>query len=207
MTFHQHLLKGTKYVQQSDPVLRKIINKVGQCTINLQKDYYKALVSSIVSQQLSVKAADTIYSRFLDLIKHNLVPGEVRNFDRENLRTAGLSNQKSSYILDLSNKFYENPTIYNHLENIDDEKVIEHLTKVKGIGEWTAHMFLMFSLGRLDVLPHGDVGFQNAVMLYYNLAIKPTRQTIEKLSSNWKPYRTIAVWYLWAITDQNLEIK
>jgi DNA-3-methyladenine glycosylase II len=204
MTFQQQLLDGTQYVKKSDSVLEEIINKIGPCTIKLQKDYYTALVSSIISQQLSVKAADTIYSRFLDLIQHNLVPSEVLGFEKQTLRTVGLSNQKSSYILDLSQKFHENPGIYNHLEDLDDKSAIEHLTMVKGIGEWTAHMFLMFSLGRLDVLPHGDVGFQNALKEYYNLAVKPDRAIVEKLSSNWRPFRTIGVWYLWAIMDQNM---
>jgi len=202
MTFNQHLLTGTQHIQQSDPILEKIIRTVGTCKIDLQKDYYKSLVASIVSQQISVKAANSIRARFMDLIDHNLEPSEIRKFDLETLRTAGLSKQKSSYILDLSNKFFENPEIYHHLEDLDDKLVIEHLTEVKGIGEWTAHMFLMFSLGRLNVLPIGDIGFQNAVMKHYNLNKKPDKKTIQNISKPWDPYCSIAVWYLWEITDQ-----
>ncbi len=202
MSFKQQLQIGTKHVSIEDPVLSKIIKEVGPCTISANKDYFGALVSSIVSQQISVKAADTIYGRFLELIGHQLIPEKVNHFEIDELRKAGLSKQKASYILDLSSKFIHNPGIYNHLENLEDELAIKHLTQVKGIGEWTAQMFLMFSLERLDILPHLDVGFKNAVLNYYQLSQKPSKKTMEKISEPWKPYRSIGVWYLWAITDQ-----
>lgn len=191
------LLTAKKWLVQKDPILEKIISRIGNCTISKRTDYYKSLVHSIIGQQISVKAAHSIARKFLLLIDNNLNPIVVRRYSIEELRTAGLSLQKSSYILDLSEKFYKDKNIYDHLEQLDDSEVIEHLTEVKGIGEWTAHMFLIFSLGRLDVLATGDIGFQNAVMKQYGFKMKPTKKQLEKLGKKWAPYRSVAVWYLW----------
>ncbi len=196
------LSTASNWLSQKDPILEKIIARIGNCTISKRTDYYKSLVNSIIGQQISVKAAQSIARKFLLLIDNNLEPEVVREYSIGELRSAGLSLQKSSYILDLSEKFYINKNIYDHLEQLDDLEVIEHLTEVKGIGEWTAHMFLIFSLGRLDILATGDIGFQNAVMKQYGFKKKPTKKQLEKLGKKWTPYRSVAVWYLW----QSLEV-
>jgi DNA-3-methyladenine glycosylase II len=191
------LSTASEWLAQKDPVLTKIISQVGPCTFSKKTDYYKTLVHSIIGQQISVKAAQSIAKKFHKLIDNDLEPHIVRDYSIEDLRTAGLSLQKASYILDLSDKFYQNKNVYDHLEQLDNKGVIDHLTEVKGIGEWTAHMFLIFSLGRLDVLPVGDIGFQNAVMKLYGFKSKPDKKQLNKIGKKWIPYRSVAVWYLW----------
>lgn len=179
-----------------------IISKVGSCEIELEEDFFRSLTSSIVSQQISTKAANTIFGRFMDLIDDRLEPAVVQTYSLERLREVGLSRQKASYILDLSQKFHNNAAIYDHLNDLPDEEVIKHLTEVKGIGEWTAHMFLIFSLGRLDVLPHADLGFQNSLVRQYQLDSRPTKKQMMEIAETWHPYRSVAVWYLWQVYDQ-----
>jgi len=205
LSLKKQLKIATKLLQENDPVLRTIIEDIGKCAISKRKDYYIALVNSIIAQQISVKAAQSIRKKFLDLIGGNLKPEKVCTYTIEELRTAGLSIQKATYIHDLSEKFAENNNMYRHLGQYPDEEVIKILTRVKGIGVWTAQMFLIFSLGRLDVLPVDDVGFQNAVMMYYRLRKRPSRKRLEQLAKKWIPYRSVAVWYLWEAVDRKPE--
>lgn len=190
------------YLSQQDVVLAEIIAKVGPCAIMPRKNYYKALVNSIIAQQISVSASRSIRNKFMDLINQNLEPENVVLYSIVQLRSVGLSIQKASYIYDLSLKFAQNKNVYNHLGRFSDEEVIKMLTEVKGIGVWTAQMFLIFSLGRLDILPLDDVGFRNAVQIQYNMKSNPSKNRLERLTAKWKPYRSVAVWYLWQAVDK-----
>lgn len=196
------LQAALEYLSQQDLVLAEIIARVGPCTITLQKNYYQALVNSIIAQQISVSASRSIRNKFMELIDQNLEPESVLPYSILQLRSAGLSIQKATYIHDLSLKFAQNKAVYNHLGRFSDEEVIKKLTDVKGIGVWTAQMFLIFSLGRLDVLPLDDVGFRNAVHLHYNIKSIPSKKRLERLAEKWKPYRSVAVWYLWQAVDK-----
>ncbi len=198
----KQLQTALDYLSQQDVVLAEIIAKVGPCAIMPRKNYYKALVNSIIAQQISVSASRSIRNKFMELIDQNLEPESVLPYSILQLRSAGLSIQKASYIYDLSLKFAQNKTVYNHLGRFSDEEVIKMLTEVKGIGVWTAQMFLIFSLGRLDVLPLDDVGFRNAVQIQYNMKSNPSKNRLERLAAKWKPYRSVAVWYLWQAVDK-----
>lgn len=198
----KQLQTALDYLSQQDVVLAEIIAKVGPCAIMPRKNYYKALVNSIIAQQISVSASRSIRNKFMDLINQNLVPENVVSYSIVQLRSVGLSIQKASYIYDLSLKFAQNKNVYNHLGRFSDEEVIKMLTEVKGIGVWTAQMFLIFSLGRLDILPLDDVGFRNAVQIQYNMKSNPSKNRLERLATKWKPYRSVAVWYLWQAVDK-----
>lgn len=198
----KQLQTALDYLSQQDVVLAEIIAKVGPCAIMPRKNYYKALVNSIIAQQISVSASRSIRNKFMDLINQNLEPENVVSYSIVQLRSVGLSIQKASYIYDLSLKFAQNKNVYNHLGRFSDEEVIKMLTEVKGIGVWTAQMFLIFSLGRLDILPLDDVGFRNAVQIQYNMKSNPSKNRLERLATKWKPYRSVAVWYLWQAVDK-----
>ena len=164
---------------------------------------FESLVQSIVYQQLSGKAAKTIFQRFLKLFKKGRFPkpDEVLKVPSIKLRSAGLSNQKTSYILDLARKFSNGEIAHDQFHVMSDEEIIEHITKVKGIGVWTAQMFLMFSLNRPDVLPTGDLGIQKGFKKLFGLKQLPSPKRMEKLAENWRGHRTVASLYLWKIVD------
>ncbi len=196
------LQTAIKHLSEKDEVMASIISQVGSCGITHRKNYYKALVHSIMAQQISVKASQSIAKRFYQLIGQKLEPSNVLKHSIDELRSVGLSIQKATYIRDLSEKFAQNENIYNHLGQYSDEEAIMKLTEVKGIGIWTAQMFLIFSLGRLDILPLDDVGFQNAFQKYYKMKKRPSPNYLEKMSKKWSPYRSVAVWYLWEAFDR-----
>lgn len=199
---NKQLQTAIEYLSTKDEVMALIIKNVGDCRISKSRNYYKALVHSIMAQQISVKASQSIAKKFYKLIDDKLQPDNVLMYSIEELRTVGLSIQKATYIRDLSEKFALNENIYSHLGQFSDEEVIVKLTEVKGIGVWTAQMFLIFSLGRLDVLPLDDVGFQNAFQKYYKMKKRPSPKYLERMSKKWSPYRSVAVWYLWEAFDQ-----
>lgn len=199
---NKQLQTAIEYLSTKDEVMALIIKNVGDCRISKSRNYYKALVHSIMAQQISVKASQSIAKKFYKLIDDKLQPDNVLMYSIEELRTVGLSIQKATYIRDLSEKFALNENIYSHLGQFSDEEVIMKLTEVKGIGVWTAQMFLIFSLGRLDVLPLDDVGFQNAFQKYYKMKKRPSPKYLERMSKKWSPYRSVAVWYLWEAFDQ-----
>lgn len=187
-----------KHLRHVDPVLAKIMRQHGRCRIQPDRRYFQALVEAILSQQLSVKAAATIFARFQGLLAGRILPGMIMELQDEQFRGAGISRQKMSYLRDLSSKWqlgFINPRRFAYM---NDEQVIAMLTQVKGIGRWTAEMFLIFSLRRLDVLPVGDLGFRNALQKAYGLRKLPEAKRITTLAEKWKPYRSIATWYLWA---------
>lgn len=198
---------GAKHLRASDPILEIIIKRAGLSTITPHKNYYQELVESIISQQLSVKAAATIQKRFLDLFKGDdfPTPAEILKKDIEQLRAVGLSRQKASYIQDLALKVIEETVRFNHLDALTNDEVIAELTQIKGVGVWTVHMFLMFCMGRLDVLPVGDLGIKNGIQKLYDLDTSPTPEVIQNIATanNWHPYESIASWYVWHSLNNN----
>jgi DNA-3-methyladenine glycosylase II len=165
-------------------------------------DAYGALLRSIVGQQLSTKAARTIYERMLELFDgHAPTPRQLLAADPEKIRAAGLSRPKISYLRDLAEHVEKGELELDRLDELPDEEVIEQLTAVKGIGEWSAHMFLMFHLGRPDILPVGDQGIRNAIKAQYGLRKLPDAKRMEKIAKPWRPYRTLACLYLWSSLD------
>jgi len=184
-----------------DPVLGAVIKRIGACGMaeRQRKDHLTALIGSIVSQQLSTKAAATIFGRFVALFPDNAISGAaaIAAIDDVRLRGVGLSGQKVGYLRDLCARIGDGRLDLAALDALDDEEVIERLTAVKGFGRWTAEMFLMFRLHRPDVLPVGDLGIQNAVQRLYRLRKRPDPKRLMKLGEPWRPYRSVACWYLW----------
>jgi DNA-3-methyladenine glycosylase II len=189
----------------NDPTLGIIIERGGVPTFEPNTNYYQALVDSIISQQLSVKAAATILKRFIELFpgKDFPEPTDILQKDIEDFRAVGLSRQKAGYIQDLAVKVIDGTVQFDHLDSLSNEEVIKELTLIKGVGVWTAHMFLMFCMGRLDVLPVGDLGIRNGIQRLYGLSVSPTPEDIEALAhkNKWKPYESIASWYIWQSLD------
>ena len=184
-----------------DRTLGAAIKQIGACGMadRQRKDHLSALVGAIVSQQLSTKAAATIFGRFVALFPDGHIPHApaIHALDDATLRGVGLSGQKVGYLRDLCTRIADGRLQLEELEALDDELVIERLTSVKGFGRWTAEMFLMFRLHRPDVLPAGDLGIVNAIQRLYGLRKRPDPKKILKLGEAWRPYRSVASWYLW----------
>jgi len=181
--------------------LRAIIERVGSCRMGFGEAEFSSLAESIVYQQLNGKAAATIFQRFADLAGEPLTPQGILKLSDEQLRSAGLSKQKSAYLKDLATKTNAGLLDFTRLPALSDEEVIQHLTRVKGIGEWTAHMFLMFSLRRQNVLPTGDYGIQVAMKKHYKKRKLPKPKDMQKIAKAWEPYRSVACWYMWRSLD------
>ena len=187
-----------------DPVMRELIRRHGPCGLaeNQHTDPYRALVHSIMSQQLSSKAAATIARRFDDLFGGAFpTPAQVLGMPEDRLRSVGLSGMKVSFVRDLARRIGDGSLRLDALDQMTDEEVIAALTEVRGIGRWTAEMFLMFRLHRPDVLPLGDLGIVNAIKKEYRLRNVPTAERMMRIGESWRPYRSIACWYLWASLD------
>jgi DNA-3-methyladenine glycosylase II len=199
--------KVLTYLRKSDPRMERLIDEFGPPEFNPINNYYESLVRSIVYQQLSGKAAATIYGRFKDLFYTNSYPSpkDVLAIPHETLRSVGLSNQKATYILDLSDKWDKGEVNLSGLNKLSDEEISTELIKVKGIGQWTADMFLMFTLVRPDVFPLGDLGIQKGFMGLNKMDRLPTPKEMETEAEKWRPYRTVAAWYLWKIVDGPFE--
>jgi len=192
-----------KDLSNADQRMGKLIEKFGPPNFNLMNNYYESLVRSIVYQQLSGKAASIIYERFLDLFVFDIYPKpkDVLEVSIETLRSSGLSYQKVNYIRDLSEKWQDGTMNLTDIDSMTDEEISSELIKVKGIGQWTADMFLMFTLGRPDVFPFGDLGIQKGFMVLTNMNHLPTKKEMERKTKKWQPYRTVAAWYLWKLVD------
>lgn len=189
---------------RSDTVLAMLIDRFESPKFQKHTNYYHELISSIISQQLSVKAAATIERRFKDLFDGEFPsPEQILEKDIEELRSVGLSRPKASYIQDLARKILDGSVKFNHLDSLTNEQIIAELTTVKGIGEWTVHMFLMFCMGRTDVLAYGDLGIRNGITKLYNLPQTATPDDVRQIASenNWHPYESIACWYIWQSLD------
>jgi len=201
----ESLKTASEYLAKTDAQLAPVIAVAGIPSIVPNKNYYQKLVESIISQQLSVKAAATILKRFLELFPGDEfpTPGQILEKDIEELRSVGLSRQKGTYIQDLAVKVLDETVRFNHLDALSNDEVIAELTKIKGVGVWTVHMFLMFCMGRLDVLPTGDLGIKNGIYSLYGLEEKPTPEEMETIAKlyKWHPYETVASWYVWHSLD------
>ena len=188
---------------KKDENMQVLIKKFGRPDFNQGQDYFQSLLRSIVFQQLSGKAAQTIYERLVSLIPKtsNLCPNEVLKLDKDEMRKAGLSSQKINYVKNLADYFENNYFEKKNVERMSDEEISRQLTQIKGIGQWTVDMFLMFTLNREDIIPYGDLGIQKGIMKILNKKNLPSKKEMENCSKKWIPYRTIACWYLWRVTD------
>ena len=193
--------KAVNHLKKSDPVLRAIIERVGPCRMEFGTPEFSSLAEAIVYQQLNGKAAVTIFNRFAALAGEPLTPEGILKLSDAQLRSVGLSKQKSAYLKDLAAKTASGLLDFKRLPDLTDDEVIRHLTQVKGIGVWTAHMFLMFSLRRPDVLPTGDYGVQVAMRKHYKKRKLPKPKDMEKIAKAWAPYRSVACWYMWRSLD------
>jgi DNA-3-methyladenine glycosylase II len=194
------LAKAATYLAKHDSVLAPVIAAVGPCTIRPHHNYYQELVDSIISQQLSVHAARSIEGRFRELFGGKFPTAEqILTTDVETLRGLGFSYAKGRYVIDLAQHIVDGKVKFDHLDNLSNEEIIQELTAVKGIGEWTVHMFLMFCMGRLDVLPTGDLGIRNGIRKLYDFEDAPTPAQITELAqkNHWYPYESVASWYVW----------
>lgn len=220
--------KAVNHLKKTDPVMRSIIERVGPCRMEFDAPEFHNLAEAIVYQQLNGKAAATIFERFAALAGEPLTPEGILKLTDEQLRSVGLSKQKSAYLKDLAAKTASGLLDFARLPEQSDDEVIEHLTQVKGIGVWTAHMFLMFTLKRQNVLPTGDYGIRMAIFKHYLDRHKKKAKTVarsagkrpkaskkiraskiklpnpkqmEKIAKPWEPYRSVACWYLWRSLD------
>ena len=216
--------RAVNHLKKSDPVMRAIIERIGPCRMEFGPPEFHSLAESIVYQQLNGKAAFTIFGRFAALAGEPLTPEGILKLTVEQLRSVGLSKQKSAYLKDLAAKTASGLLDFKRLPEQSDEEVIAHLTQVKGIGVWTAQMFLMFTLRRENVLPTGDYGVRMAMYRHYldvqrkksakksagakkasKRRVKlPTPEQMEKIARSWEPYRSVACWYLWRSLDTKI---
>jgi DNA-3-methyladenine glycosylase II len=199
--------KAIVHLKKSDPVMRAIIQRVGAYRISHREPTFETLVRSIVYQQLSGKVASVILGRLVALLPGGEVtPQAILKLTPVRMRKAGLSKQKTAYIRDLARKTLKGQVKFEALGELSDLEVIEHLTQVKGIGVWTAHMFLMFALRRPDILATGDLGVRMAIRKAYQLEELPLPKQVEELGVKWRPYASVATWYLWRSLDGAAEI-
>jgi DNA-3-methyladenine glycosylase II len=203
--------RALNHLKKSDPVLATIIARVGPCKMAFRMPVFEMLVRAIVFQQLSTKSATAIYNRLLETAGGSITPQSIQGLSIGEMRRAGLSNQKTNYIRDLADHTTAGRLDFEALPKLSDEEVIVALTQVKGIGEWTAQMFLMFSLKRPNVLPTGDLGIRMAIRKAYKKRYKtkdglPSPAHIQKLAKPWHPYCSVASWYLWRSLEGTAEI-
>ncbi len=200
--------KAILHLKRSDPVMAGIIEQVGPFKMQFREPGFQTLVRSIVYQQLSGKVAATIFGRLLAAAGNGdqLTPAGILSLTVEQMRAAGLSGQKTAYIRDLAERTLAGEVNFASLPDLPDDGVIEQLTRVKGVGVWTAHMFLMFALQRPNVLPTGDLGVRMAIRKAYRLRDLPKPARMEKIAAKWHPYCSVASWYLWRSLDNQAEI-
>ena len=199
------LEQAARELSQADPALQKLIGRIGPCELGMtrRRHYFPALVEAIIYQQLTGKAAARILARFRALYSSRRFPTaeEVARTPVEQLRAAGLSSLKISYLKDLARRVADGSIALRRISSMDDAQVIGRLTEVKGIGRWTAEMFLIFTLGRPDVFPVTDLGIRKAAQRLYGYKTLPSPRTLEQVGRRWEPYRSVAAWYLWASVD------
>jgi DNA-3-methyladenine glycosylase II len=199
------LRQAEVHLAAADPIMARIIQQVGRCGLHRSRreDPFTALVEAIVWQQLSTKAAGTIYKRLLALFPdgHHPTPAAIIACTDESMRAAGLSRAKTIYLRDLASKVGDGTVVLDSLPMLPDDEIVEVMTQVKGIGRWSAEMFLMFRLLRPDVMPVGDLGIVNAIKRQYRLRKTPNAKRMLKIAAPWRPYRSVACWYLWASLD------
>ena len=197
----QHIRSARLHLQRNDATMKLIIKQVGPCQIKLKRDRFVTLVQSIIGQQISGSAANTIFNRLVtDVGTKRIKPESLLEYSVDQFRELGISRQKATYLLDLAEKVESSAVQLKQVSKMDNDAVISQLTQIKGVGPWTAQMFLMFSLGRLDVFPADDLGIRNAMIKAYGLE-EPSRQALCDIAKPWIPYSTIACWYLWKYLD------
>tara|TARA_R110002095_G_scaffold78862_4_gene67804 strand:+ start:86 stop:721 length:636 start_codon:yes stop_codon:yes gene_type:complete len=193
-TFH----KASQQLRKADPRLKTVIDAVGPCPLKPYRYRFALLLRSIVSQQISTSAARTIYKRLHALSgKGQPTAEKIMRLSHDELRSVGLSSQKAAYVHHLAEMVLQNNVRLHKMHLLSDEEVTDELIQVKGIGKWTAQMFLMFGLCRPDVFPHDDLGIQNGIQKIYQLKTRPDKQTCIEIAEHWQPYRTVASWYCW----------
>ena len=194
---------ATTHLAEHDPVMAQLIATHPAPIFEKHPHYYRELMSSIISQQLSVKAAATIEQRFVALFGHFPFPEEVFDKTIEDMRAIGLSRQKAGYIIAIAEHARDFPDAFSKLDALENDHIIRELTAIKGVGVWTVHMFLMFCMARLDVLPSGDLGVRRAIERAYDLPLLPTPGQVETLAMErgWHPYESVASRYLWLSLD------
>lgn len=198
----QQIKAAREHLHKSDPVMKGLLKAHGPFTAKAKTDRFGTLVSSIISQQISTAAAATIKKRLHEAVvdrdgHKQIKPESLLAFDLDSFRAVGISRQKATYLLDLADKVNSSQVELQKMGRMQDEEIIEQLIQVKGIGRWTAQMFLIFSMARLDILPVDDLGIKNAIQRQYQLKELPSPGDIEKIARPWRPYATVASWYLW----------
>lgn len=196
-----------RHLRRADPVMADVMRRVGPFAIRLEKNRFQALVRSIIAQQISGKAARSIWRRVQDATRpRRLTAGVLAEIPIERLRMLGLSPQKASYVHDLAARVSDGSVRLHRVQRMSDDEVITELIQVKGIGVWTAQMFLIFSLGRLDVFPHDDLGVRMAIRQHYGLPELPDKTESHEIAAPWRPYATVASWYCWRSLDGNAAV-
>lgn len=198
--------EGIEHLRRSDPVLAGIIERVGDYAIRFRDPDFETLVKSIVYQQLSGRVASVIFGRLAAAAGRRITPENILKLRPSRMRTLGLSTQKTTYIRDLARHTRAGSVVFEELPQLPDDQVIERLTQVKGVGVWTAHMFLIFALRRPDILPTGDLGIRNAMRKAYALEQLPSPAEMEEMGSRWRPYCSVASWYLWRSLESDANL-
>ena len=188
---------ATKELSRNDPVIMKIIKLYSGDKMQLKNNAFLTLVRSVVGQQISVKAADSVWKKLEELCRDGIEPERIKSFSEDELRSAGLSRSKANYIQNIA----KSDILEVNWSNLDDEEAIDLLCKIKGIGIWTAEMFLIFHLARPNILPLGDIGLIKAIELNYNNGEKMSKEELEAYRQKWSPWCTVATWYLWRSLD------
>jgi DNA-3-methyladenine glycosylase II len=198
----KHIKQARRHLRASDPVMKTMIDAVGPYTLRFERNRFGMLVRSIVSQQISTSAARSIRTRLQQLVgPEGFTAANLIRFNVDQFRSAGLSGQKASYMADLASKVNEGTVNLQQIGRLSDDRIVEQLTQVKGIGHWTAQMFLIFSLGRPDVFPYGDLGVRASIRDHYGLGDLPNKETSHSIVEPWRPYASVASWYCWRALD------
>ena len=192
--------KGKIYLSNKDKVLKKIIDQFSNQSLQLNNNRFHALINSIIGQQISVSAANSIKKK-LFILKKNITPRTIKNIKKNDLRNCGLSKQKILYINNIADFFLLNKEFINKLNKVNDLEIREKLIEIKGIGNWTIDMFLIFTIGSSNIFPSGDLGFVKAISKHYNKDLPISEKFLSKLFKRWSPYSSIATWYLWRSLD------
>jgi len=197
--FYWH--KAKKILSKRDPILRKIINKFNKGFLTTRKDPFFSLCRTIVGQQISTKAADSIWLRFEEKCKKKIIPETILKLPSRSLKSAGLSRQKVSYLKNIAKSFKNKSFNIRDLKKMDDDLAIDYITKLKGLGIWSAQMFLMFNLNRPDIFPTKDIGLIRAISKNYKTSYPPSERFLNKISKMHSGYRSVFTWYMWRSID------
>ena len=192
--------KGKIYLSNKDKVLKKLIQTYKNEYLNLNSNYFHSLINSIIGQQISVSAADSMKTKFFKL-KRNITPQTVYKLRTTDLRKCGLSRQKILYIRNISKFFLQNKKFIKNINKSSEEEIYNNLIEIKGVGNWTIHMFLMFSYGSSNIFPTGDLGFLKAISKLYKVQLPISERKLKLLYKKWSPYSSQATWYLWRSLD------